>query len=340
MADNPQHNDIIFYNTPTGDVKIEVIFNEETFWLTQKRMAELFGVESHTITYHLKEIYKTAELEESATTRKIRVVQKEGTRDVSRDLDFYNLDAIIAVGYRVNSHQATQFRIWATKTLREFIIKGFVLDDERLKQGKRFGKDYFDELVERIREIRASERRFYLKITDIYEQCSIDYNKDAEITQQFFKTVQNKLHWAITGKTAAELIAERADATQPNMGLTTWKNAPKGKILKTDIGTAKNYLQEKEIKELERIVTMYLDFAELQAERQIPMKMADWVTRLDAFLQFNEYQILKDAGKVSHEVAMKLAEEQYQKFRVIQDRNFESDFDREVKKIKPKPGKK
>jgi hypothetical protein len=337
---NPQHNEIIFYNTPTGDVKIEVIFNDETFWLTQKRMAELFGVESHTITYHLKEIYKTEELEEAATTRKIRVVQKEGTRDVSRELDFYNLDAIIAVGYRVNSHQATQFRIWATKTLKEYIIKGFVLDDDRLKQGKRFGKDYFDELLERIREIRASERRFYLKITDIYEQCSIDYKKDTEITQQFFKTVQNKLHWAITGKTAAELIADRADASQPNMGLTTWKNAPKGKILKTDIGTAKNYLQEKEIKELERIVTMYLDFAELQAERQIPMKMADWVTRLDAFLQFNEYQILKDAGKVSHDVAMKLAENEYSKFRVIQDRNFESDFEKEIKKISEKPQKK
>lgn len=340
MDNNPQHSDIIFYNTPTGDVKIEVIFNDETFWLTQKRMAELFGVESHTITYHLKEIYKTGELEETATARKIRVVQKEGKRDVSRDLDFYNLDAIIAVGYRVNSYQATQFRIWATKTLREFIIKGFVLDDERLKQGKRFGKDYFDELLERIREIRASERRFYLKITDIYEQCSIDYSKDAEITQKFFKTVQNKLHWAITGKTAAELIADRADASQPNMGLTTWKNAPKGKVLKTDIGTAKNYLQEKEIKELERIVTMYLDFAELQAERQIPMKMADWVTRLDAFLQFNEYQILKDAGKVCHEVAMKLAEKEYEKFRVIQDRNFESDFEKEVKKITDKPKKK
>jgi hypothetical protein len=336
MADSPQHSDIIFYNTPTGDVKIEVIFNDETFWLTQKRMSELFGVESNTITYHLKEIYKSDELQEEATTRKIRVVQKEGNRDVSRDLDFYNLDAIIAVGYRVNSYQATQFRIWATKTLREFIIKGFVLDDERLKQGKRFGKDYFDELLERIREIRASERRFYLKITDIYEQCSIDYNKDAEITQKFFKTVQNKLHWAITGKTAAELIAERANASQPNMGLTTWKNSPKGKILKSDVGTAKNYMQEKEIKELERIVTMYLDFAELQAERQIPMKMVDWISRLDAFLQFNEYQILKDAGKVSHDVAMKLAEKEYEKFRVLQDKNFESDFEKEVKKIKGK----
>ena len=340
MDSTPQHHDILFYNTPTGEVKIEVIFNDETFWLTQKRMAELFGVEVPAINKHLSNIYETGELDEKATISILETVQQEGTRMVKRNVEFYNLDAIIAVGYRVNSHQATQFRIWATKTLREFIIKGFVLDDERLKQGQHFGKDYFDELLERIREIRASERRFYLKITDIYEQCSIDYYKDAEITQKFFKTVQNKLHWAITGKTAAELIEDRADAAQPNMGLTTWKNTPKGKILKTDIGTAKNYLKEKEIKELERIVTMYLDFAELQAERQIPMKMADWVTRLDAFLQFNEYQILKDAGKVSHEVAMKLAEKEYEKFRVIQDRNFESDFEKQVKKITDKPKKK
>jgi hypothetical protein len=267
----------------------------------------------------------------------LETVQQEGNRKVKRNVEFYNLDAIIAVGYRVNSHQATQFRIWATKTLREFIIKGFVLDDERLKQGTRFGKDYFDELLERIREIRASERRFYLKITDIYEQCSIDYNKDAEITQTFFKTVQNKLHYAISGKTAAQIIAERASAEKPNMGLQTWKNAPSGKVLKGDIGIAKNYLIEKEIKELERVVTMYLDFAELQASRQIPMKMADWVTRLDAFLQFNEYQILKDAGKVSHEVALKLAEGAYAKFRIVQDRNFESDFDKEAKKLASKP---
>jgi hypothetical protein len=336
MNDSPQHNDIIFYNTPTGNVKIEVIFNDETFWLTQKRMAELFGVESNTITYHLKEIFKTGELNESATTRKIRVVQKEGNRDVNRDLDFYNLDAIIAVGYRVNSYQATQFRIWATKTLREFIIKGFVLDDERLKQGKKFGKDYFDELLERIREIRASERRFYLKITDIYEQCSIDYKNDAEITRKFFKAVQNKLHFAISGKTAAQLIAERASSEKPNMGLQTWKNSPSGKVLKSDISIAKNYLIEKEIKDLERVVTMYLDFAELQASRQIPMKMADWITRLDAFLQFNEYQLLKDGGNISHEVAVKLAEGEYDKYRVIQDQNFESDFDKEIKKINKK----
>lgn len=332
--EQPQFSDIIFYADPQGQVKVEVIYNEETFWLSQKRMAALFGVDVRTINEHLQNIYNTEELQKEATIRKIRIVQKEGSRDVARDVDFYNLDAIIAVGYRVNSYQATQFRIWATKTLSEFIIKGFVLDDERLKQGKRFGKDYFDELLERIREIRASERRFYLKITDIYEQCSIDYDAKAEITQTFFKTVQNKLHWAITGKTAAELIAERADAAKTNMGLQTWKNAPNGKILKSDVTVAKNYLAEKELKELERIVSMYLDYAENQAQRQIPMKMTDWVQKLDAFLQFNEYQVLKDAGKVSHEIAKKLAEGQYEQFRIEQDKYFESDFEKAVKKIK------
>jgi hypothetical protein len=332
----PQANDIIFYTTPDGAVRVDVFFQSETFWLSQKKMAELFGVASHTITYHLKEIFKSGELEEAATTRKIRVVQQEGGRDISRDVDFYNLDAIIAVGYRVNSFQATQFRIWATKTLREFVVKGFVLDDERLKQGGRFGKDYFDELLERIREIRASERRFYQKITDIYAQGSVDYDPHAEITLLFYKTVQNKLHWAITGKTAAELIAARAGAGKPHMGLQTWKNAPSGKILKSDVEIAKNYLTEKEIKNLERIVSMFLDYAENQAARQIPMKMREWVTKLDAFLQFNEYDILKDSGKVSHAVAAKLAEKEYEKFRVKQDREFESDFDKEVKKLQGK----
>lgn len=332
-SNSPQHDDIIFYTTPSGNVRIEVVFNNETFWLTQKAMAELFAVKIPAISKHLSNIFETNELEESSVVSILETTAADGKNYKTY---YYSLDAIIAVGYRVNSMNATQFRIWATKTLREFIIKGFVLDDERLKQGKRFGKDYFDELLERIREIRASERRFYLKITDIYEQCSIDYNKDAEITQKFFKTVQNKLHWAITGKTAAELIAQRADADKPNMGLTTWKNAPQGKVLKSDIGTAKNYMQEKEIKELERIVTMYLDFAELQAERQIPMKMADWINRLDAFLQFNEYQILKDAGKVSHEVAVKLAEKEYEKFRIIQDQTFISDFEQEINQIRKK----
>jgi hypothetical protein len=341
MAENKNNSsDIILYSSPEGNVKVEVMYSGETFWLTQKRMAELFGVEVPAVSKHLANIFESGELVQESTVSILEIVQQEGSRNVTRKMEFYNLDAIIAVGYRVNSRQATQFRIWATKTLREFIIKGFVLDDERLKQGKRFGKDYFDELLERIREIRASERRFYQKITDIYEQCSIDYNMDAEITQTFFKTVQNKLHWAITGKTAAQIIAERAKASEPNMGLQTWKNAPKGKILKTDVSIAKNYLIEKEIKELERVVTMYLDYAENRAARQIPMKMADWVQKIDAFLQFNEYKILKDAGKVSHEIAKKLAEKEYEKFRVIQDKTFESDFDKEVKKITPPKKKK
>lgn len=330
MANNS--SDIILYSTPEGNIRVEVVYAGETFWLTQKRMAELFGVDRSVITKHLQNIFATQELEEDSVCANFAHTAEDGK---TYQTNFYNLDAIIAVGYRVNSRQATQFRIWATQTLREFIIKGFVLDDERLKQGKRFGKDYFDELLERIREIRASERRFYQKITDIYEQCSIDYQKDADITQTFFKTVQNKLHWAITGKTAAEIVAERAKSTEPNMGLQTWKNSPHGKILKSDVSIAKNYLTEKEIKELERIVSMYLDYAENQAARQIPMKMADWVQKLDAFLQFNEYEVLKDAGKVSHEVAKKLAEKEYEKFRVVQDKNFESDFDKEIKKLKP-----
>lgn len=333
ISKQPEEGELIFYQTAEGAVRVEVLYELETFWLNQKRIAELFGVELSTVSYHLKEIYSSGELSQEATLRKIRRVQTEGSRDVTREIEFYNLDAIISVGYRVNSSQATQFRIWATQTLREFIVKGFVLDDERLKLNKRFGKDYFEELLERIREIRASERRFYLKITDIYEQCSIDYDKSAEMTHAFFKTVQNKLHWAVTGKTAAEIIAERADATKPSMGLTTWRNAPSGKILKTDVSVAKNYLIEKEIKELERIVSMYLDYAENQAARQIPMKMADWIAKLDAFLKFNEYEVLSDAGSVSAEVAKQLAEGHYAVFRVQQDRKFESDFEKEVRRI-------
>lgn len=329
-----KESEIILYKTPDGDVKIDIRFEDETFWLSQKKMAELFGVKVHTVNYHLKEIFKSGELDEKATIRKFRIVRTEGTRQVDREIDFYNLDAIIAVGYRVNSYNATQFRIWATQTLKEYIIKGFVMDDERLKQGRTFGKDYFDELLERIRSIRASERRFYQKITDIYAEASIDYDPKAPITRKFFKTVQNKMHWAITGKTAAEIIKLRADADKKNMGLTTWKNAPKGKILKSDTRIAKNYLGKDEIKGLERIVTMYLDYAENQAERQIPMKMEDWIKKLDAFLQFNDYEVLQDAGKVSAKVAKKLADQEYEKFRPIQDKTFESDFDREVKKIK------
>lgn len=338
-SERPNEGELILYQTQEGAVRIEVLYESETFWLNQKKIAELFGVELPTISYHLKEVYDSGELRREATLRKIQRVQREGNREVRREIEFYNLDAIISVGYRVNSAQATRFRIWATQTLREFVIKGFVLDDERLKLNKRFGKDYFDELLERIREIRASERRFYLKITDIYEQCSIDYDPHAEITQTFFKTVQNKLHWAVTGQTAAEIIAQRADAAKPTMGLTTWKNAPGGKILKSDVSIAKNYLIEGEIKELERIVTMYLDYAENQAARQIPMRMSDWVAKLDAFLKFNEYDVLTNAGSVSAEVAKQLAEEQYATFRIQQDHRFESDFEKEVKRIEERKEK-
>ena len=263
----------------------------------------------------------------------MRIVQQEGKREVSREVDFYNLDAIIAVGYRVNNYQATQFRIWATNVLKEFLIKGFVLDDERLKQGKRFDKDYFDELLERIRAIRASERRFYQKITDLYAEASIDYDSKAPVTQLFYKTVQNKLHWAITGQTAAEIIARRASADKPNMGLTTWKHAPGGKILKSDTHIAKNYLNKNELENLERIVTMYLDYAENQAKRQIPMTMEEWANKLDAFLQFNEYDVLQNAGKVSAKVAKELADKEYEKFNKKQDRLYESDFDKAIKQL-------
>lgn len=331
-------SEIILYTSPDGVAKVEVFFEDENFWLTQRRMAELFGVSVPTINEHLATIFESGELDREATIRKFRIVQVEGGREVERELDHYSIDAIIAVGYRVNSRQATQFRIWATNTLKEFVLKGFVLDDERLKLNKRFGKDYFDELIERIREIRASERRFYLKITDLYEQASIDYDAKAEITKTFFATVQNKLHWAVSGKTAAEIIAERADASKPSMGLTTWKNAPHGKVLKGDISTAKNYMIETEIKELNRIVEQYLLYAEGLAERRVPMKMAEWVDRLDAFLKFNEREVLTNPGRVSAEVAKKLAEEQYEKFRIKQDEAFESDFEREAKRIQGKEG--
>jgi hypothetical protein len=334
--------EILLYSIPEGKATVEVFFEAETFWLSQKKMAELFKVDVRTINEHLQNIFASGELAKEATIRNFRIVQMEGLRQVSRDVDFYNLDTIIAVGYRVNSMEATRFRIWATQTLREYIIKGFVMDDERLKQGKKFGQDYFDELLERIREIRASERRFYQKITDIYAQCSIDYDPKSEITLTFYKTVQNKLHWAITGQTAAEIIYKRADVGQPNMGLTTWKNAPKGKILKSDVVVAKNYLQKEEIDELNRIVVMYLDYAENQAKRSIPMSMTDWVQKLDAFLQFNDYNILNNAGSISHEVAKQLAEDQFEKFRIDQDRLYESDFDKLANKLpasKPKTKK-
>jgi hypothetical protein len=322
--------EILLYSVPEGKAKIEVFFEEETFWLSQKKMAELFNVDVRTISEHLQNIFNTNELREDSVIRNFRITAADGK---NYNTQFYNLDAIIAVGYRVNSKEATRFRIWATQSLREFIIKGFLLDDERLKQGKNFGKDYFEELLERIREIRASERRFYQKITDIYAQCSIDYDPKAEVTLTFYKTVQNKLHWAVTGQTAAEIVYKRADAAKENMGLTTWKNAPDGKILKTDVSTAKNYLNEKEIDELNRVVAMYLDYAENQARRNVAMGMNDWVHKLDAFLQFNDYNTLKNAGTISHEIAKKLAEEQYEQYRIVQDQLFESDFDKLAKKL-------
>lgn len=323
-------SNIILYTTETGNVSIQVRYEDGTFWLTQKRMAELFGVEVQTINYHLKEIFKSGELQEVSVIRKIRITANDGK---NYQTNFYHLDAIIAVGYRVNSYQATQFRIWATNTLREFIIKGFVIDDERLKQGESFGKDYFDELLERIREIRASERRFYQKITDIYALAT-DYDKNSPITKNFFASVQNKLHWAITGKTAAEIIYSSADATKLYMGLTNWKQSPDGKILKSDVTVAKNYLSEKHISELNRIVSAYLDLAENRAERNIVTTMQDWANFLNSFLELSEYPILKDKGSVTALEAKLKAEQEFEVFRKIQDKNYVSDFDKEIKKLK------
>ncbi|KAF2327659.1 virulence RhuM family protein [Flavobacterium nitrogenifigens] len=324
---------ILLYQTSEANINIEVTFLDENFWLSQKTMGLLFGVESNTITYHLKEIFKSLELEPDSTTRKIRAVQVEGKREVNREIDFYNLDAIIAVGYRVNSKQASQFRIWATKTLKEFIIKGFVLNDEMLKNGKAFGKDYFEELLERIREIRTSERRFYQKITDIYA-LSANYERDSSETKTFFAIVQNKLHWAITGKTAAEIIYTEADATKIYMGLSTWKDAPNGKIQKSDVSVAKNYLNEAHLQELNRIVSAYLDLAENYAKRQIIMQMEDWTIFLNNFLQLSNYPILIDKGKISFLKAKIKAEMEFDKYRIIQDREYLSDFDREIMKLK------
>lgn len=326
-----EHN-ILIYETEDGAVNVSVIFEDENFWLSQKGMSELFEVDISTINEHLKNIFATNELNQDSTIGKFPIVQKEGNRSVKRNISFYNLDAIIAVGYRVNSKKATQFRRWATQTLKEYIIKGFVLNDDMLKNGRPFGNDYFDELIERIKEIRASERRFYQKITDIYSDCSYDYDPQSNITDKFFKTVQNKLLFAVSGYTAPEIIANRVDAEKENMGLTTWKNSPNGKILKSDVTVSKNYLYDKEITELNNIVSMYLDYAENQAKRHKLMSMRDWVDKLDSFLMFNEYDILHNAGKVTRAVADKLATEEYKKFRVKQDQAYISDFDKATKK--------
>jgi len=329
--------EFLLYTTPNGKVKVEIFLHDENIWLAQDKIATLFGVQRPAITKHLKNIFESGELNEDRVSSILEHTTKHGAiagKTQTQFVRFYNLDAILSVGYRVNSAQATQFRIWATERLKEYIIKGFTMDDERLKNPNTiFGKDYFEEQLARIRDIRSSERRMYQKVTDIYAQCSADYNPNEKITKQFFAAVQNKLHFAITGKTAAETIHERADSAKENMGLTVWKNSPKGAIRETDVVIAKNYLNEKELDHLNRIVTMYLDYAEMQAKRGILMRMKDWVSKLDVFLKFNEREILGDAGRMSHEVAESLALGEYEKYRREQDKNYISDFDREVKKI-------
>ncbi len=328
-----QKSEFILYTSPVGDVKLEVFLQDETIWLTQRNMAELFDVSTQNITIHLKNIYENGELEKKSTCKEILQVQKEGKRDVSRNIEYYNLDVIIAVGYRVNSKRATQFRVWATKVLRDYIVKGFVLDDNRLKQGQEiFGKDYFRELLERVRSIRASERRIYLQITDIFKECSIDYDKNAKITKDFYAKIQNKFHYAITGKTAAEIIHFKADKSERNMGLETWKNSPKGRILKSDTSIAKNYLSEQEIKKLERTVSAYFDYIENQIEQRKKMNMRTLSESVNKFLEFNDFVVLSGKGKISSKMAEKKAFTEYDEFNKIQ--KIDSDFENEIKKIK------
>ena len=330
---NP-NSEFLLYKTPNGDIKVDVLIQNKTIWMPQKKIAELFDVNVPAISKHLNNVYDCGELQKESTISIMEIVQSEGKRQVTRAVEFYNLDAIIAVGYRVNSSRATQFRIWATKVLQEFIIKGYTMDVERLKNPQPvFGEDYFKEQLEKIRDIRSSERRMYQQITDIYSECSLDYEYNSETTKKFFATVQNKLHWAITGKTAAEIITSRVDHKKDKMGLTTWKNSPSGKIRKSDVSIAKNYLSEKELKPLNRIVTMYLDYAEHQAEKGIAMTMKDWVNKLDAFLQFNQEDVLQNSGKVTAAIAKSFAESEFEKYRPIQNSLFESDFDKEMKKL-------
>ncbi|HIJ10451.1 TPA: virulence RhuM family protein [Candidatus Woesearchaeota archaeon] len=319
--------EFLIFQSQAKEDSIEVKFADGTVWLSQKMIAKLFDKGRSTITEHILSIYESAELNENSTCRNFRLVQKEGNRDVKRDIDFYNLDVIISVGYRVNSKKATQFRIWATHVIRHFALKGYVLDKKRLENGSFLNENYFDELLAEIREIRLSERHFYQKITDIYA-TSLDYNKDSKSTKDFFKKVQNKLHFAIHKHTAPELIMKRADSTKESMGLTSWKNAPKGKIIKTDVSIAKNYLTKSELESLGRIVSAYLDLAEERAKRKIPMTMEDWAKRVDLFLEFDERDILENAGTITAAIAKEFAESEFEKYRIIQDRLFESDFDR------------
>ena len=327
-----QQGEILLYSNDEEKTFVSVVFRDETFWLTQSGMAELFDCTTDNISLHLKNIYAEEELTPQATAEKFSVVRQEGNRQVRRTLEHYNLDAIIAVGYRVNSKKATQFRQWATKTLKEYITKGFVLNDDMLKNGKPFGRDYFDELLERIREIRASERRAYQKIADVFEQCSYDYDKNSDTTKAFYAFVQNKLHFAVTGKTAAELIPERATLDSPTMGLTTWKGAPDGKILKSDTLIAKNYLNEKELARLNRLVSMFIDYAELMAEDEQPMSMADWLHETDRFLTNNRRKVLDGKGHISREDAVKKVSDIYAAFRKKQDADYVSEFDRAMER--------
>lgn len=329
----------LIYNTPEEDVSINAVVKDESIWLTQKAMAELFDCSTDNISLHLKNIFNDGELDEISTTEEISLVQKEGSRDVRRSHKFYNLDAIISVGYRVNSRKATNFRIWATSVLKEYMTKGFAMDDDRLKQGKTaFGKDYFKELLERVRSIRASERRIWLQITDIFQECSIDYDKNAEVTHEFYAMVQNKFHFAITGKTAAEIIDASADRTKENMGLTTWKNAPDGRILKSDVTVGKNYLDATQIRQLERTVTGYFDYIEDLIERENTFTMKEFSTSINEFLAFRKYDILEGKGKISKKQAEKKAKAEYDEFNKTQKIN--SDFDKEVKKLLDKGGEK
>lgn len=325
----------ILYSEPDEDVKINAVIKDETIWLTQKAMAELFDCSTDNIGLHLKNVYESGELEKNRTTEEISVVQKEGTRDVKRNVSFYNLDAIISVGYRVNSAKATKFRIWATGVLKEYIKKGYVLDDERLKQGETvFGKDYFRELLERVRSIRASERRIWQQITDIFAECSIDYDRNSEITKQFYATVQNKFHYAITGQTAAEIVYDKADHTKEHMGLTTWKNSPDGRVLKSDVNIAKNYLSEKQIRQLERAVSGYFDYIEDLIEREIPFNMKQFAASVNEFLEFRKYDILEGNGRISRNDADNKAFAEYDIFNKTQ--KIDSDFDKMIRKIEKK----
>ncbi|MDA3884956.1 MAG: virulence RhuM family protein [Candidatus Delongbacteria bacterium] len=331
LAMKDELTDFLLYTTPDGNVKVEIFFNNETVWLTQKRMAELFGIGVNTINYHLKEIFKTGELEENSVIRKYRITAQDGKK---YNTNFYNLDSILSVGYRVNSRQATQFRIWATKILKDYIIKGFAMDDDRLKNGKYFGKDYYKELLERVRSIRTSERRIYQQITDVFAECSINYDPKSDITKSFYAMVQNKFHFAITGQTAAEIINSKTDKTKPFMGMTTWKNAPDGRILKSDTVIAKNYLSEEEIKKLERAISGYFDYIERLIENRTILTMEKLAGSVNNFLEFNKYDILEGKGKISHKLAELKAFAEYDKFNRTQ--KIDSDFDKIIKTISSK----